>query len=94
MKLKAPENCGTHVSHAGITYEIKGGVVEVPDGATELFYHGFQPATDPVKAAPAQAPAGGNKGGNKKDAKGGNKKPEAPAAPVAPAAPEQPEKPE
>lgn len=69
MKLKAPENSGTHVSHAGIMYEIKNGVVEVPDGATELFYHGFKQITDEPKVVAPQGedkPAKGKKGNKDK----------------------------
>lgn len=41
MKLKAPENHGTHVSFDGHMYPVEKGVVEVPNSATELFNHGY-----------------------------------------------------
>ena len=46
MKLKAPENSATHVSFEGHLYEVKDGVVDVPDSATELVQHGFSHVTE------------------------------------------------
>lgn len=48
LKLKAPENCGTHVSFDGELYEVKNGIVELPDAASELMNHGFSVAPDAV----------------------------------------------
>lgn len=55
MKLKAPENAGTHVSFDGKMYEIKDGLVDVPEHATELLQHGFAPAPAKAEKAPAKA---------------------------------------
>lgn len=46
LKLKVPENCGTHVSFDGELYEVKNGFVELPDSASELMNHGFAVAPD------------------------------------------------
>lgn len=59
LKLKAPENCGTHVSFDGELYEVKNGIVELPNSATELLNHGFTRAPEGDDGEDEQPKRGG-----------------------------------